>query len=77
MPTPGEALSKSVYLIVVATRESEQLSDELLEPARAPGEANRPSGEQVSLGNHPSALVAFGLIRHHIDMLLAETLDKA
>jgi hypothetical protein len=48
---PGEALSESIDLIVVATRKREQLSDKFFQPSGAPGKTDRSSGEQIGLGN--------------------------
>ena len=55
LATPGEALGESVNLIVVATGECEQLSDEFFQPSSAPGKTDRSSGEQIGLGNQSRA----------------------
>lgn len=40
LTTPGEALGESVNLIVMATRECEQFSDEFLQPSGPLGKAD-------------------------------------
>ena len=76
LATPGEALSESIDLIVVATGKREQLSDEFFQPSGAPGKTDRSSGEQIGLGNQSSALVGVGLIGRDVDGLLAQTLNE-
>src|SRR6202048_1220040 len=76
LATPGQALSESIDLIVVATGKREQLSDEFFQPSGAPGKTDRSSGEQIGLGNQSSALVGVGLIGRDVDGLLAHTLNE-
>ena len=76
LATPGEALGKSVNLIVVTTRKSEQLGDEFFQPSGSVGKTNRSAGEQIGLGDQSSTLVGFGLRGRDVDGLLAKALNE-